>query len=131
MKRPHPAAVADQRKLALADQLELLPAARERGAGPIERAVAQHDPVRPPRAQDHLPEVADRGEGLAHLAYGRRVERVVLALHRPAGARVRAIAGHPLDHEPPHPGRLPGREQVVRALRPQPARHEHSHNQPP
>jgi hypothetical protein len=62
--------------------------------------------------------VADRRHALAHLAGGRGVERVLLALHRPAGAHVppRAVA---LGHEPPHPHRLPGRQQVVGPLGPQ------------
>ena len=63
--------------------------------------------------------MADRGQRLAHLPHGRGVERVLLALHRPAAARVRAIARHALCHEPSHPHRLPGGEQVVRALGPQ------------
>ena len=62
--------------------------------------------------------MTDRRQALAHLARRRRVERVLLALDWPAGAlvRPRAIA---LRHEPPHPDRLPGRQQVVRALGPQ------------
>jgi hypothetical protein len=62
--------------------------------------------------------MANCGQRPAQLARGRWVERVLLALHRPARScvRERAIA---LRHEPPHPDRLPGREQVVRALGPQ------------
>jgi hypothetical protein len=95
-ERPHAATVADQRKLAPAHELELLLARRQRGARPIERAVAQHDPLRPPRAEDRLLEMADCGQRLAHLPHGRRIERVLLALHRPAAARVRAIARYSL-----------------------------------
>jgi hypothetical protein len=63
--------------------------------------------------------MSDRGPAFAHLARGRRVERVLLALHRPAGScvRERAIA---LRHEPAYPDRLPGREQMIGALDPQP-----------
>jgi hypothetical protein len=63
--------------------------------------------------------MADRGQGLAHLPHRRRVEWVLLAFHRATAARVRAEARHPLCHEPSHPDRLPGGEQVVRALGPQ------------
>lgn len=52
---------------------------------------------------------------LAKVTWGRRVERVLLALHRPTGARVK---GDALRHEPPHPHRLSGRQQVVRPLDP-------------
>jgi hypothetical protein len=57
----------------------------------------------------------DRGCG--HLPGGRVVDRILLALDGCAGARVEAEVA--LTHEPPHPHRLPGREQVVRALGPQ------------
>ena len=63
--------------------------------------------------------MTDRGQGLAHLPHGRRVERVLLALDRPTAARIRAIGRYPLCHEPSHSHRLPGGEQVVGALRPQ------------
>jgi two-component system, NarL family, sensor kinase len=61
--------------------------------------------------------VSDRGQGFAHLARGRAVERVLLALHRPAGAHVRPRT-NALRHKPPHPDRLSGelqhaREQLV------------------
>jgi hypothetical protein len=38
-ERPHAATVADERELALADELELLPARRHGGTRPLERAV--------------------------------------------------------------------------------------------
>jgi hypothetical protein len=58
-------------------------------------------------------------QGLAHLACGRRVERILLALHRPAGARIGAIATYPLGHEPAYANRLPGGEQMIGRLGPQ------------
>ena len=64
--------------------------------------------------------MTDRGQSLAHLPHGRRVEWVLLALHRPTAARIRAIARYPLCHKPSHPGRVPGGEQVGGALRSQP-----------
>ena len=62
--------------------------------------------------------MTDRRESLTHLPGGRGVERVLLALDGCSGARVvcREVA---LRDEPLHPDRLPGREQVVRALGPQ------------
>jgi hypothetical protein len=60
----------------------------------------------------------DRRQGRAHLARGVRVERVLLTLHGPAGAHVRAKARHPLRYEPSHPDGLPGREQMVGRLGP-------------
>src|SRR6185437_15777781 len=71
------------------------------------------------RTEDRVLEMTERGDGLAHLAQGRWVEWVLLDLHRPTGAHVRAVACYPLCHEPSHPDRLPGREQVVRPLGPQ------------
>ena len=66
--------------------------------------------------------MTDRGLCLAHLARGRRVEWVLLALHRPASAHVRGIAPYPLGHEPSHPERLPSGEQVVGPFGPQTVR---------
>src|SRR5262249_61479825 len=82
------ATVADQRELVLTDQLELLRGRRQRGARPVERAVAQYDPLGPPRRQDRLLEVPDRGYEPAYRARWRRVDRVLLALHRAAGAPI-------------------------------------------
>ena len=62
--------------------------------------------------------MSDRGQEFAHLARGRGVERVLLALHRPAGAHVRPRA-NALRHKPPHPHCLSGRQQVIRPLGPQ------------
>ncbi len=86
----------------------------------VERAVAQHDPLRPPRTENRLLEVTDRGHRLAELARGRRVQRVLLGLDRPAGARVRAIGRFPCATNRCTPYRLPGREQMVGPLGPQP-----------
>jgi hypothetical protein len=74
-------------------------------------------------AQDGLFEVADRGRGVAHRARRQRVERILLGLDRPAGARVGVIPSHALRDEPPHADRLPGRQQVVGALGAQPVGH--------
>jgi hypothetical protein len=118
-ERPHAAAVADERELALAHQLELLLARCQRCARPVEGAVAQHDSLRPLRSEHRGLEMANRGQRVAHVARGCRVEWVVFVLHRPAGAHVRAEARDPLCHEPFDPDRLPGREQVVGRLGPQ------------
>ena len=71
---------------------------------------------RPGRREDRILDVADRGDGLAHLLGRVRTERVLLRLHRPA----RALVGREeaLGDEPLHPDGLTRREQVVRALRP-------------
>jgi hypothetical protein len=61
--------------------------------------------------------VTDRRHGLAHLTGGRGVEWVLLALDRSPSARVCGEVA--LRHEPPHPHRVPGRQEVVRALGPQ------------
>ena len=115
-ERPHAATVPDQRELALADQLELLPPGRHRRARAVEDAVAQHDPIRPLRPQHSLLEVTHGGQGLAHLTRGRRVKRVLLALDRPAGARVRTVATDPLGHELPYPNRLSGGQEMIGRL---------------
>src|SRR5215467_14384203 len=62
--------------------------------------------------------MANRGHHRAHLGYRRGVDRILLALHRPTGScvRERAVA---LRHEPPHPRRMPDRQQVVGPLGPQ------------
>jgi hypothetical protein len=59
--------------------------------------------------------MADRGDRPAHLLRGCGVQRILLALHGPAGARVRpcAIA---LGHKPPHIHGSPGRQQMVGPL---------------
>ena len=66
--------------------------------------------------------MTDRGQGLPHLAHGRRVQRVLLGLDRPAAGRVHAIGPHALRHEASRPDRLPGGEQVVGPLGPQTVR---------
>ena len=116
-ERPHAAAVADEREPALADRLALLAARREPGARPVEAAVAQHDAPEPP--VDRRLEVADRGQRLAHAARRVGVERVVLGLDRPAGARI-GPAREALRDEALDAGRARGREQVVGPLGAQP-----------
>src|SRR5215208_5117939 len=111
-ERPHAAAVADQREPALADHLIEITAGRHVCAWPVETAVTQHDALGPPRIEDCLLEMKDRGSCFALLAWGRQVERGPFALHRSAGARVQGVVA--LRHEPPHPHRLSGREQVIR-----------------
>ena len=74
-ERPHAATAADDWILALAHELELHFARRDRGAGSVEGAVAQHDALRPVGAENGLLEMANCGEGLAHLAQGRRIDR--------------------------------------------------------
>src|SRR5262249_33092007 len=102
---PHAAAVADQRELVLTYQLELLRGRRQRGARPVERAVAQYDPLGPPRVQDRLLEVPDRGYEPAYRARWRGVDRVLLALHRAARTRRRLHASAPGPVAPPPPAR--------------------------
>src|SRR5215204_521973 len=87
-KRPYAATVTDQRKPALADHLIDITAGRHVCAWPVEAAVTQDDTLSPPRLQDSLLEVSERGHACAQFARGSRVERVLLALHRSAGARV-------------------------------------------
>ena len=120
-ERPHPAAVADHRELALADRSVCSPPGRERRARPVETAVAQHDSLGPRRREDRLLDVADRRDGLTHLLGRTGSERVLLGLHRSA----RALVGREeaLRDEPLHAHGLPGREQVVGALGPQPVGH--------
>ena len=67
-------------------------------------------------------EVPDRLERRPQLRGRRRVERVVLRLHRPAAPLVRP-AGEALRHDALHTGGAGRRQQVVRPLRPQPVRH--------
>ena len=63
--------------------------------------------------------MAERGQRLAHLARGRGVEWVLLRLHRPTAAGIRAKGRYALCHKPPHPHRVAGGEKVIRALGPQ------------
>jgi hypothetical protein len=62
--------------------------------------------------------MTDRLHRLAHLARRRRVERVLLALHRATHPLV-GPGGVALRDEPLDPDRLSGREQMIRALGPQ------------
>src|SRR5918996_1702850 len=73
-ERPHAAAVADQREPTLAKPFI------HACAGPVEGSVAQHDALGPPRIENCLLEMGDRGRCLALAAWWRRVERVLLAL---------------------------------------------------
>src|SRR5918996_5475565 len=103
---PHAAAVADQRELTLADQLVRLPARLLPCARQVKAAVAQHDALGPRRTEDCLLEMKDRGGGLALLAWWRGVERILLGLHRSAGARVKGSVA--LRHEPLYPHSVSG-----------------------
>src|SRR5918999_130260 len=87
-KRPYAATVTDQRKPALADHLIDITAGRHVCAWPVESAVTQHDTLGPPRLQDRLLEVSERGPACANFAGGGGVGWSPLALPGPAGARV-------------------------------------------
>jgi hypothetical protein len=108
-ERPHPRPVAADGEAPLAQHLDVLAALLERRAGPVEPAVAQHDPA---ALRDRRLEVADRLQRLARVGRRLAVERVVLGLDRPAlpGGRP---AGEALPDEPRVAG---GRDQVVGPL---------------
>ena len=115
-------AVAADREAPLAEQLGVLAALGQRGAGPVEAAVAEHGAAG--LGHDRL-EVLDRVERLADVGGGIGVERRVLALDRVAHAGV-GPARVALPHEPGHARLTGGGEQVIGALGAQPVgRGEH------
>jgi hypothetical protein len=77
---PDAGPVADDRELALPDRLHVLAAILriQRGAGAVEAAVAQHDPLRPVGAGHGLLQVEDGVERRPHAVERIGVERVVL-----------------------------------------------------
>jgi hypothetical protein len=61
--------------------------------------------------------MAERGDDRAHLAHGRGIERVLLALHPTASSVTESAIA--LRHKPPHPDRLRCRKKVIGALGPE------------
>ena len=118
-QRPDPAAVTDQRELALADHLHLLAPGPERSAGAVEAAVPQHDALHTGRRGHRVLQLPDRGQHLLAARHRRRVERVLLRLDRASGAGVHHSREALCDHAA-HPGRRGRRQEVAGALRPQP-----------
>jgi hypothetical protein len=115
-ERPDTSARADDRELALAEQLDLAAWWIDGypGAGAIEPAVAQHHPIGPVDAGDRRLEVAERREPSTHLRRGRVVERSVLALDRATGAGVQPDVA--LDDKALDTCRVARRQQMVGAL---------------
>ena len=120
-ERPDAGAVADDREAALADQLELLAVGAEAGAGAVEAAVAERDPLDPLGSRDELLAALDRVQRRAHRRHGVGVERVGLGLDRAAAADG-GPAGERLRHDPAGARRERRGEQVLGALGPQPVR---------
>ena len=112
-ERGDASAFADDRELPLAHGLD-----QPVVGCSVEDAVAERHPA---GVADCLVEVPHRGVALARRRHRGRVERIVLALHRSALARV-AIAGKALGDEPAYARLAGGGEQRVGTLGPQPVR---------
>ena len=102
-----PAAVADDRELALADRLD-----QRVVGGAVKPAVTQRDAA---EAGGRLLQVGDRGIGLAGVRRRGRIDRVGLGLDRAALARVQ-VGREALRHEPAHACFPGGGQQRVGSL---------------
>ena len=91
------------------------------GAGSVEPAVAEHHALDPVRPGHRVLQVADGVQHAAELLRRVGIERRVLVLHGPAGARGRP-AREALRDEAARADRAAGGEQVVGALRTQSVR---------
>ena len=111
--RPDPATVTDCRELPLAHRLDQPIVGRA-----VEDPVAKRDSA---GVADRLVEVAHRFAGLVRRRNRCGIERVVLALHGSALARV-AVVRVALGEEPAHARLAGGGEQRVGPLGPQPVR---------
>ena len=108
---PDAAAVADDRKLPLANRLD-----RAVVGGAVEGAVAQCDPA---EVGDRLLEIGHRGGGPAEVLRRRGVERIVLGLDGSALAGVPGEGRNALRDESAYASLVRGRQQGVRSLRSQ------------
>jgi hypothetical protein len=111
--REHPAAVADDRELALSHRLHQAVAFVS-----VEDAVAQHDAA---EVRDRLFEVVHRGPRLAHRRRRVRIEWIVLGLDH-AALTDAPVGGEALGHEPAHSRLAAGGDQRVGSLGSKPVR---------